>query len=108
MNKVKIDFSNVSINDLKGAELKIHPTFQQDLGNILYTSMPHITVSDLGRKIFEAPEGKLELNIDELSILIEQAERVVLVGWPLHLKLKQYLKDQYQKLIDIPTETIEK
>lgn len=97
--KAKIDFSSVTTDDLDGNKVPLPYGFLRNLGNRIYVSASSIEVADLGRKIHSGHKSdSIELNYEELNTLIQIFDSVKLLGYPVHLKVKEYLNDMLQTL----------
>ncbi|WP_316743871.1 hypothetical protein [Pedobacter antarcticus] len=96
MKTTEIEFNEVKIEDLEGNTVGVPAFYQKMLGNRLYTSAPDIDTADLGRKIHESERAATELNLsqEELQLLVNLFDQFVILGFPLHSAIKQYLTNK--------------
>lgn len=67
---VKVNFLEVEIKNVEGKDIKVKVDYK-DLGNALYMNGRHISICQLGQKIWNS-DGTIELSNEEAKSLTEK------------------------------------
>ena len=68
----RIDFSSLEM-EIRIGEYN-HLDLRKELGNVLFANATTLEVDQLARKVFNAPEGEIEVNSQEYDLLIQSLQ----------------------------------